>query len=306
MKILLTGANGFLGKSILKELLNGKHHVFTLSRTGSDFNISLEREIPKFYQNFDLIIHAAGKAHNYPKSEDDIQEFYNVNVIGTRNLLKGLEINILPSQFLFVSSVAVYGIESGISISEDFPLLAKDPYGLSKIQAENLVTEWAKKHNVICTILRLPLVVGVNSPGNLGSMINGIKRGYYFNICGGIAKKSMVLVNDVANHVLKAAEVGGIYNLTDGYHPTFFEISNLISKELKKKPPYNLPLWVAKFAAKIGNLFGDKAPINTFKLNKIISELTFIDNKAKLSFGWKPTFVLEGFKFIDKTNDTIF
>jgi nucleoside-diphosphate-sugar epimerase len=300
MKVLLTGANGFLGKTILEKLLINNHIVLSLSRTSGDYKIALEREIPTFDLNFDLVIHAAGKAHNYPKSEVIIQEFYDINVIGTRNLLKGLEKNILPRQLLFVSSVAVYGIESGISITEDCALLARDPYGLSKIQAENLVTEWSKKHNVICTILRLPLVVGVNPPGNLGSMIDGIMRGYYFNICGGIAKKSMVLVNDVANHVLKAAEVGGIYNLTDGYHPTISEISHLISKELKKKPPYNLPLWLAKFAAKIGNLFGNKAPINTFKLNKIISELTFNDNKAKLSFGWKPTFVLEGFKFIDK------
>jgi len=296
MKVLLTGASGFLGKSIFEKLLIDNHIVLSLSRTSGDYKISLEREIPTFDLNFDLVIHAAGKAHHYPKSEVDIQDFYDVNVIGTRNLLKGLEKNILPRQFLFISSVAVYGIESGISINEDCALLAKDPYGLSKIQSENLVTEWAKKHNVICTILRLPLVVGLNPPGNLGAMIKGIQKGYYFNIDDGKARKSMVLAEDIAKYILKAGGVGGIYNLTDGYHPNFKELSQLIAKQSGKDKVLNVPYLPAKIAAVIGNLVGKFAPLNTEKLIKITSTLTFDDSKARAAFGWNPTHVLEGLK----------
>jgi nucleoside-diphosphate-sugar epimerase len=124
-------------------------------------------------------------------------EFFNVNVIGTSNFLESLSVSI-PKQFVFISSVSVYGLIEGENIDESHPLLALDPYGKSKIEAEKLVKEWCKERNVICTILRLPLVVGVNPPGNLGTMLRAIKNGYYFNIAGGNANKSMVLASDIS------------------------------------------------------------------------------------------------------------
>lgn len=299
MNLLLTGASGFLGKSIIGQLITDNNFLFNLSRTSGDYKIALENEIPNFEQEFDLVIHAAGKAHSVPKTDTEKQEFYNVNVSGTSNLLKGLEKSGLPQQFVFISSVAVYGQDTGNFISEEHSLLAKDPYGLSKIQAEQLVIEWCKQHNVLCTILRLPLLVGENPPGNLGAMINGIKKGYYFNIVGRSAKKSMVLAEDVAKHILRAAEIGGIYNLTDGYHPSFSELSKHISFQVGKGKPMNMPLWLAKIFAKFGDLLGNKAPLNTNKLMKITSDLTFDDTKAREAFGWKPRPVLEGFKITE-------
>jgi nucleoside-diphosphate-sugar epimerase len=147
--------------------------------------------------------------------------------------------------------------------------------------------------------LRLPLVVGNNPPGNLGAMLNLIKNGYYFNIGGGRAKKSMVLAEDVAKSIISASSVGGIYNLTDGYHPSFEELSNHISIQLGKEKPMNMPLWFARIIAKFGDLLGSKSPLNTSKLKKITSDLTFNDIKARKAFGWNPTPVLDGFK-IDK------
>ena len=127
-------------------------------------------------------------------------------------------------------------------------------------------------------------------------MIKGIKKGYYFNINEGHARKSMVLADDVAKFILKAAEVGGIYNLTDGYHPSFYEISHLIANQLGKSYIPNMPNFIAKFLAKIGDLIGPKFPINTDKYLKITSDLTFDDSKAREAFGWDPTPVLKGFK----------
>ena len=202
----------------------------------------------------------------------------------------------MPKSFIFISSVSVYGRETGNNIDEDAPLLAKDPYGLSKIQAENFVLGWCKQHNVVCTILRLPLLVGANPPGNLGAMINGIRNGYYFNIAGGKAKKSMVLADDVAKSIIKVAEIGGIYNLTDGYHPSFSEISNNFSFQLGKKKPNSLPMWLANLIAKFGDIIGNKAPLNTHKLKKITSDLTFDDSKARMAFGWNPSPVVDFFK----------
>jgi nucleoside-diphosphate-sugar epimerase len=138
--------------------------------------------------------------------------------------------------------------------------------------------------------------VGSKPLGNLGSMIKGIQKGYYFNIAGGQGKKSMVLAEDVVKNILKISEIGGIYNLTDGYHPSFSELSSYIAIQLCKGKPMNIPIWLAKIIAKFGDLLGSKAPINTNKLKKITSDLTFDDTKAREAFGWNPTRVLEGFK----------
>lgn len=293
--ILLTGVNGFLGKSI-KEEISKKCKLYGLSRTTGEYKISLEHEIPYFNQNFDLVIHAAGKAHSVPKTEDEKKKFHQVNVLGTKNLLTGLEKKALPKQFIFISSVSVYGQEFGKGINEEHQLEAKDPYGLSKIKAEVLVNKWCKKHNVVCTILRLPLLVGENPPGNLGTMIKAIYKGYYFNIGGGKSKKSMVLAMDVASFIPIVAPIGGIYNLTDGFHPSFYELSVAISKQKNKKIPYNLPLFMAKMIGFIGDILGERSPVNSTKIKKITSDLTFDDSKARQIVGWKPQEVLKYFE----------
>ena len=141
MRILLTGANGFLGKSIVKELSKG-NTIWGLSRTLGDIQVHLENQVPIFNYAFDLVIHAAGKAHSVPRTEVERKQFYDVNVEGTLNLLKGLEVSGVPKQFVFISSVSVYGQESGIGINEEHKLEAKDAYGLSKIEADLLVQKW--------------------------------------------------------------------------------------------------------------------------------------------------------------------
>ncbi len=298
-KVLITGASGFLGKIIIKQL--GQNCEFsTLSRSSGNYITNLEEKVPLFDEKFELVIHAAGKAHSFPKSLVNHDDFFSVNVKGTRNLLEGLENYKLPKSFVFVSSVAVYGETTGYLINEHSEVKALDAYGRSKIQAEHLILKWCTENNVTCTILRLPLVVGLNPPGNLGAMIKGIRKGYFFNIAGGSAKKSMVLASDVAKYLLKASEIGGIFNLTDGYHPSFFELSENISHQLKKNRPKNLPFWLAKLLALIGDLFVYRAPLNSDKLRKITSDLTFSDSKARETFGWDPTPILEGFKISDK------
>jgi nucleoside-diphosphate-sugar epimerase len=298
--ILLTGNSGFLGKSIVRNLSAKKISFLSIGRNiHSDIVCDLSIKIPIINKEIiDLVVHAAGKVHSIPKSSFEKSQFYNDNINITENLLKGLELAGYPKKFVFISSVSVYGRSTGNNIFESEMLNSNDPYGLSKIHAEKIVFEWCKENNVICTILRLPLLVGNNPPGNLGAMIKGIQKGYYFNIRGGAAKKSMVLAEDVAKIIIEVAKIGGTYNLTDGYHPTFAEISNTISNQLEKKKPINIPNWFAVIVAKIGDLIGNKAPLNTNKLKKITSDLTFDDSKARKAFGWNPTPVLDGFRII--------
>jgi nucleoside-diphosphate-sugar epimerase len=291
--ILLTGSSGFLGRYLFNNL--PAKIIKTLNRSSSDYEVDLSVNMPCFTDNFDIVIHNAGKAHLVPKSQEDIKAFWDVNVIGTINLLNALEAQ-PPKYFVFISSVAVYGLHYGSEIDDLCDLKSNDPYGKSKIQAEVIVKNWCFKNNVICTILRLPLVVGENPPGNLRAMINGIKKGYYFNIAGGNAKRSMVLASDIAKFILKAAEVGGTYNLTDGYHPNFNELSHCIAQQINRNYVPNIPMFIARIFAIVGDKIGHKFPINLDKLNKITSTLTFDDSKAREAFGWNPTPVLKGFK----------
>lgn len=294
--VLLTGYSGFLGQVLYSSF---KHlNVVTIGRdVNSSLVCDLSFEIPKIENDFELVIHAAGKAHSIPRTEEENREFYDVNVLGTQNLLKGIEQSgFMPRAFLFISSVSVYGLEFGENINEESPLNAHDPYGLSKINAEKLVSNWCIKNNIICTILRLPLLAGPNPPGNLGNMITAIEKGYYFNIGGGKARKSIVLAEDVAQVIHQAVEIGGIYNLTDGYHPSFEEISVAISTQLGKDKPLNIPYWFGKFLAYLGDVLGNKFPLNSNKLNKITLNLTYDDSKARALLSWNPRPILKGFK----------
>ncbi|GGI28227.1 NAD-dependent epimerase/dehydratase family protein [Pedobacter mendelii] len=294
MRIILTGGTGFLGTAIRKQF--AKEQLITIGRNYCNIIAHLEKAIPAL-PLADLVIHAAGKAHVVPKNKFEEEEFFTVNVQGTKNLLKALEQSAeLPKAFVFISSVAVYGAEEGLLIDENTALSAKDAYGKSKIEAEQLIIDWCRAHHINCAVLRLPLLAGSNPPGNLGAMIKGIKKGYYFNVSGGKAKKSMVMREDVAAVLLKSAEQGGIYNLTDGYHPSFAQLSGSIANQLNKSKPLNIPFWLAKLIAFAGDLIGSKAPINSKKLIKITKDLTFSDERARKILGWNPTSVITCFK----------
>ncbi len=297
MEILITGTSGFLGGDIFSYLnQNHNHNVFTLNRYTGDYKVDLSNSRPVFQNSFDVVIHCAGMAHKAPINELISKSFFDVNLLGTSNLLNGLSSNYPPKQFVFISSVSVYGLNIGSCLTENMPLTASDPYGKSKIEAEEIVLKWCIENNVICTILRLPLLVGQNPPGNLGMMVKAIKKGYYFNISGGESRKSMVLASDVSKFVLKASSVGGIYNLTDGHHPSFNELSRFIGVQLGKIAIPSMPMFFASRLAFFGDIIGPKFPINSDKLNKIISTLTFDDSRARNAFGWAPTPVLKGFK----------
>jgi len=292
--LLFTGANGFLGRNILP-VLQKKYQVKTLDLHNADYCCNLSKEVLTLNETFDIVVHAAGRAHVVPTTEAEAQEFFSVNYQGTANLCRSLEKSGLPRAFVFISTVAVYGCETGENIKETYPLNGATPYAKSKIQAEDFLTEWAEKHNVMLSILRPSLIAGVNPPGNLGAMIKGIQSGKYLSIGKGTARKSVLMVQDIANLVQLSAEKGGIYNVCSDEQPSFKELEQLIVGQLNKSTIWEMPVWLAKFAAKIGDLL--KISIfNSQKLEKITSSLTFSNEKAKKELGWQPLNVLENFK----------
>ena len=295
-KLLFTGGTGFLGKNVMP-LLQQKYEVTTCGiSTDAMLKANLAKEVPTLDQHYDIVLHACGKAHVIPKSEAEKQAFIDVNYQGTVNLCSALENVGVPKALIFISTVAVYGCEFGKLITEDHPLNGDTPYAKSKIMAEEYLIRWCQKNNVILGILRPSLLAGKNAPGNLGAMVNGIREGFYMNIAGGKVVKSILMAEDIARLLPLVAEKGGIYNVCDTRQPSFGQISEQVAKQLGKGKPLNIPYWVAWCMAKVGDCLGTKAPINSYKLDKMTKDLTFSNEKARKELGWEPLDVLSHYQ----------
>lgn len=296
-KLLLTGATGFLGKNMIP-VLEKSYTLTTLGRSQkNDVQCNLSENVPALNDGYNIVLHAAGKAHVVPKTQSEKDEFYKVNLEGTKNLCKALELSpALPETFVFISTVAVYGLDTGLDITEEAPLKGETPYADSKILTERFLQEWCADKGVSLVILRLPLIAGINPPGNLGAMIRGISTGRYFSIGKAQAKKSVVMASDVAAVIPYLEGKNGIYNLTDGYDPSFGELEELISRQMNKRKPLSLPYFMAWMLAKCGDLLGRRAPINSNKLGKIVNPLTFSSVKAQTELRWTSSPVLDNFK----------
>ncbi len=295
-KLLFTGGTGFLG-SIVKPLLDKKYEVTTIGITDRDeIRANFVSDVPTLPCKYDIVLHAAGKAHVYPKTEAEKQAFYDVNYTGTIHLCEALEKIGVPRAFIFISTMNVYGNEPGNMDSEDSrPLVGDSPYSDSKIKAEEYLKKWCDKNNVALGVLRPALLAGPNAPGNLGAMVNGIKTGKYLSIAGGKAKKSLLMAADIANLVPLVADKGGIYNVCDDYNPSFGELETCIAKQLGKHKPLSIPYWMAKCLALVGDIF-ESFPINSSKLEKIVTSDTWSNEKAKKELGWQPLSVLDNYK----------
>lgn len=295
-KLLFTGGTGFLGKNVMP-LLEKQYEVTTCGITPDDMiKANLAKEVPVLDKHYDVVLHACGKAHVVPKTEAEKQVFYDVNYQGTVNLCAGLENVGVPKALVFISTVAVYGCDFGELITEEHPLNGDTPYAKSKIMAEEYLTEWCKKNGVVLGILRPSLLAGKNAPGNLGAMVNGVRKGFYMNIAGGKVIKSILMAEDIARILPALVEKGGVYNVCDTRQPSFGELSLSVAKQLGKRKPLSIPYWVGWGMAKVGDILGSKAPINSYKLDKMTKSLTFSNEKARRELGWEPLDVLEHYR----------
>jgi nucleoside-diphosphate-sugar epimerase len=305
MTILLTGASGFLGSRIYQTLVQD-HRIITLGRTVCSprhIQGDLAEEVPVLpNERFDLVIHAAGKADSVPRTASERADYPRVNVQGTAHLLRALErLSLPPDAFVHLSTVLVYGCPAGQLLPETTPRLATDPYGVSKIEAETLVREWAARSGVRLAILRLPLVVAQPLKGNLATLQNAIRKGYYLRVGHGLAHRSMVRADDVASVIPQAASVGGIFNLTDGNHPTVRELEAALAHQLGRNIPIPVvPASLANLIAHVGDginaVVGRRFPLDSIALQKLTSTLTFSDELARQQLNWNPRLVLDLFQ----------
>ena len=145
--LLFTGASGFLGSNILS-LLKTNYEVDTLALdANATYNINLVNDDVHLNKRYDIVLHAAGKAHVVPKTDEEIKLFYDINYEGTKKICSSLEGSGVPKSFIFISTVAVYGCDFGEDITEEHPLDGDTPYAKSKIMAEEYLKNWCNNHN---------------------------------------------------------------------------------------------------------------------------------------------------------------
>lgn len=325
---LVTGARGFLGRHVLRALAERPdiERVLTLDRrrpatTGGlvadlgagppDLGPLLtddhseeaggdagDTETDSAAPAIDVVVHLAGLAHRLASAA----EYRRSHLRGTQNLLTALDrLGPPPRAVVFASSVAVYGRREGGLLPEETPIAPVSNYGAAKADAEAVLTTWAERRRVEAAVLRLPLLVGRQAPGNLGRMLRALERHRYVSVGPGSARRSMVLAEDVAALLPRASRHGGTYHLTDRHHPSFRELEEALCRALGRDLPPRIPLRTARLAARLGDfatrlsepLTGRRAPFDSAVYERMTSTLTFDDDKAVRRLGWAPRAVLE-------------
>lgn len=250
MKVLVTGATGFLGRAIVGELLQNKAEVLTTAKSASasdlpgyyPADVSSAESVKKLENigEVDAIIHAAGLAHQFKETEKE--KFRRINVEGTRNMA-ALALKLKAKKFILISSVAVYGEaeKTGGQFEEDAECRPEGFYAESKLEAEKAAIEICADDSVELIILRPSTIVGESDRGNVARLMRAIDRRRFIWLGKGRNLKSLVYKSDVARACLCFLETsdGRGNNQTNVYNVTaeplsMRQIVGEISKALEK------------------------------------------------------------------------
>jgi len=277
LSVLVTGANGFLGAHVVRELgAFGITFPTDIRAVGSaerylSIDITELSAVRSKFPSVDVIIHVAGLAHVFNPSEDAEELFDKVNCQGTRNLFevaadKGVKHAVL------ISSVSVYKKKQGFVAEDDYlePLSA---YARSKMAAEKAAIEIAQKSGMRLTILRLATLYGPGDPGNVGRLIRQIASGRFIMPGSGHNYKSLLHVRDAARACRCAIENQRekieIFNISDQPRH-MLEIVNTIRSGLGKPPlRFRVPVFLFLAMAKLTS----RLPIIGKKIGRLADTL---------------------------------
>ena len=182
MKVLLTGATGFIGKALVAELIQQNFHISITVRQKTNlfpdevkqFVVGDFESNPDFSTSLaeiDCVIHLAGRAHVIDKAKASLlDEFRKVNTELTLNLAKQAVVAGVE-RFIFLSSIGVNGNQNTQPFLEIDTPNPQEPYAVSKYKAEQGLLKLAKNSNLEVVIVRPPLVYGNNVPGNFGRLV---------------------------------------------------------------------------------------------------------------------------------------
>ncbi|MCK4531748.1 MAG: NAD(P)-dependent oxidoreductase [Candidatus Aenigmarchaeota archaeon] len=280
--LLVTGATGFVGTNIMKEVGKKRKDIRIL-----DIDIgSAKRLYPKYEtvrgditkpetlkwvgKDVDIVIHLAGLV-SYSKPRDVL---FRVNTEGTKNVLETCK---EADKLIFSSSVSVYGEIKG-QADESYPRDPKTPYGESKRKAENLVRDSGLRN----LIFRIAPIYGEGSPQWLKNL-SLLEKGFPIS-----RTENLTHVTHISNAV-QAFMLGlkpkseGIYNIADERPVKFVEFAETLVEMLGKEVKV-LPYWFVSFLARFK---GMKTYLDVLTMNRnydIANAINELNYKPKLDF----------------------
>lgn len=265
MRVLVTGAAGFIGSHICDLLLQEAHEVVALDdlSSGRESNLAHARAHPGFhfvradirdatqiqphFEGVNWVLHLAGRSDIVPSIEQPV-EYFDVNVKGTLNVLEAAKQHGV-SRFVYTASSSSYGIAKQYPTPESAPIRPEYPYALTKAMGEELVLHWAKIYQLPALSLRLFNVYGPRSRTTgaygavFGVFLAQILKGMPVTIVGdGTQTRDFTFVTDVARAFLAAAQSslsGEAFNVGSGGHYSVNHLVDLLGCErsyIPKRP----------------------------------------------------------------------
>ncbi len=286
MRVLVTGASGFIGGATCRQLLEQGHEVAALVRregsapagtvpvrgdlgAGGGLDGVLAQTRP------DCVIHLAAEI----ASQRNVSKLREVNVAGTKRLLAACRARGEGERPRFVfSSTVVTGDARGELLSEERPLPVQTPYGRAKQEGERMVLG----SGLPAVVVRPSHVYG---PGGwyAHELVPRLRRPGRFAVIGSGANLwDVVHVHDVAAALLLAAEpsapAGAIYHVADDEPITFYDFMALTAQALGVAPPRRIPAMLARLAA------GRNA------VDAVVRSARSSNAKIKRELSWRPRF----------------
>ena len=276
MKILITGASGFVGQNLLS-YFKDKFEIACLNRNdlaGDITSLSLNDN--------EAIVHLAGKAHDL-KSVSQPDEYYQINYELTKKLYDAfLKSN--AKKFIFISSVKAAADQVEGTLSETTLPNPQTHYGKSKLMAEQYIEAQPLPADKAYYILRPCMIHGPGNKGNLNLLYNFVKKGIPYPLAAFQNKRSFLSIENLSFAIEELIDRNdvpmGIYQVADDETLSTTELIKIIGSTMGKKISiWRIPPALLKGLAKVGDLI--KLPLTTERLNKLTENYVVSNDKIK-------------------------
>jgi UDP-glucose 4-epimerase len=312
MRALITGATGFIGGHIVRDIAAAGYAVRAfyravpsdLDRIGCEVIRGDLRDplaAKQAVEGCEAVVHLAGKAHAVDERFGNDGEYESINVEGTRYLLEAAAAAGVR-QFIFASSVKVFGETTDGCVDESQAPVPQSAYAKSKWAAEQLVRKYAERYGFHGVSLRLPMVYGPTQKGNLFRMIAAIDRSRFPPLPRFEAVRSMLHVKNFTQAVLRLLEtkkpLKDCYIVTDAKPYNVTTIYELLCAGLGKPvPSWRVPLWLLKMCAGAGDIVQGVTrrpfPFTSTSLSKLIEPACYSSQAIVRDVGYQPTLSFE-------------
>lgn len=290
MKIIITGATGFVGSNLSEYLEEKGNTIDKLSLRKPDFSLQ---------KDADAVIHLAGKAHDTANTSAD-DEYFKVNTDLTIKLFEDF-LNSDIGDFIYFSSVkATADTIIGI-LDENHFSDPKTPYGKSKLQAENYLLSKALPSGKRLFIIRPCMIHGPGNKGNLNLLFKMVEKGIPWPLADFENLRSFLSIDNlnflIERIVSEKSIKSGIYNFSDDQALSTNDLVKIIANTSgKKERLLKIPKHMISFVAKTGDYL--KLPLNSERLKKLTENYIVSNQKIKteLNINSLPVSAEEGMK----------